>query len=103
MLLAAENPNGIDYGHIKSASMHRLCAMPTAVGATSETGYCDLFWTFTDAAHASYGFRCRLAGGGLACGASAGAFASNTNNAVAVADRSISAPLCFFEEDPIVE
>jgi hypothetical protein len=103
MLLAAENPNGITADYIKSVSMHRLCAMPTAVGATSGTGYCDLFWTYTDAANASYGLRGRLAGGAFDYDAHAGAAACYTIEWVAGAWAHVSVPLCFFEEDPIVE
>jgi hypothetical protein len=80
--------------------MSKLCCMPTAVGATESTGYCDLFWTYVPEGY--IGFRGRLAGGDLGYGTSAGASACAADGAVALSYRSVSAPLCFFEADPVV-
>ena len=44
----------------------------------------------------------RLSGAGAYYGANAGAFAANTYYAAAYSDASVSAPLCFFDADPVM-
>jgi hypothetical protein len=97
MLLASEQPRV--EGWIKKYSTHKLCCMPTEVGATNETFFSDYF--FTSPSEYS-GLRSRLCGGGAYYFAYAGAFCSSTINAVAVSWADFSLPLCFFTEDPIM-
>jgi hypothetical protein len=98
MILASEQPRV--EGWIKKQSMHKLCCMPTEVGGGSGTYFCDYFWTNVVA---YYGLRSRLAGGRADTGTYAGAFCANSNAAVAWSDAYGSLPLCFFEEDPIMQ
>jgi hypothetical protein len=97
-LLASEQPR--TQGYIKKLSMHKLCCMPTEVGGSSSTYFCDHFWQDWQN---YYGLRSRLCGGGAYHGANAGAFCSNASSAVAVSWAHYSLPLCYFEEDPIIE
>lgn len=87
-------------GYIKRKSYNGLCCMPTEVGGSATTYYCDYFYTN---ANTSKGLRVRAAGGGAHNGTVAGA--SYTNAAYAAADASTycSSPLCYFESDPIIE
>jgi hypothetical protein len=106
MLFASENPHYdvdgelLEYSYIKKISTHFLCGMPTEIGASSSTYFGDLFWNYVKSGY--LGFRVRLSGSSLDDGTHAGAVASNANDAVAVASQYVSAPLCYFEEDPIV-
>lgn len=96
-LRVAELPR--ESGYIKRLSMQGLCGVPTEVGATASTGYGDYFYTNVDT---SQGLRVRLAGGSADIGASAGAAYSLTTFAASLAHAYISAPLCYFEEDPAI-
>lgn len=87
-------------GWIKRKSYNGLCCMPTEVGASPTTNYCDQF--YTDAA-TSKGLRVRAAGGGAYSGANAGASCADASSAATGAGTSCSSPLCYFEEDPIIE
>ena len=87
-------------GWIKRKSYNGLCCMPTEVGASPTTNNCDQF--YTDAA-TSKGLRVRAAGGSAYYGTNAGASYANTNSAAANAGAHCSSPLCYFEEDPIIE
>lgn len=87
-------------GWIKRKSYNGLCCMPTEVGASPTTNYCDQF--YTDAA-TSKGLRVRAAGGCADYGTSAGASCTDTNGAATNAGTVCSSPLCYFEEDPIIE
>ena len=71
--------------------------MPTSVGGSAATYYCDYFWTN---AATSKGLRVRAAGGNVNRGANAGASRSNANLAASATHAGYSSPLCFFEEDP---
>ena len=71
-------------GYIKRVSYEGLCCMPTEVGGSASTYYPDYFYTN---AKTSKGLRVRAAGGGAYYGAGA----------------HYSSPLCYFEEDPIIE
>ena len=44
----------------------------------------------------------RLSGANANNGTNAGAFAKNTNNAASGSDATVSAPLCFFDADPVM-
>jgi hypothetical protein len=98
MILASEQPR--TEGYIKKQSMSKLCCMPVEVGATNATFFADYFWTN---AASSQGLRCRFAGGLLYHDTNAGAAATRSNDAVAVATANTSSPLCYFEADPVVE
>lgn len=87
-------------GWIKRKSYNGLCCMPTEVGASPTTNYCDQF--YTDAA-TSKGLRVGAAGGSAALGACAGASCANSYSAAATTLTFYSSPLCYFEEDPIIE
>ena len=87
-------------GWIKRKSYNGLCCMPTEVGASPTTNYCDQF--YTDAA-TSKGLRVRAAGGGASSGAGAGASCTYSCYAATAAGTGFSSPLCYFEEDPIIE
>ena len=87
-------------GWIKRKSYNGLCCMPTEVGASPTTNYCDQF--YTDAA-TSKGLRVRAAGGDASNGTNAGASDAVANIAATNACTDYSSPLCYFEEDPIIE
>jgi hypothetical protein len=87
-------------GWIKRKSYNGLCCMPTEVGASPTTNYCDQF--YTDAA-TSKGLRVRAAGGSAGNGTNAGASYTNSNCAATATYTNYSSPLCYFEEDPIIE
>ena len=99
MLKATELPRS--NGYIKRLSMNLLCALPTEVGASASTDFADYFYENT--AGGSYGLRARWGGGYANYGTNAGAFYSSSNGTATLAYASRSVPLCFFEEDPIVE
>ena len=86
-------------GYIKQKSYYLLCAMPTEIGATASTYFCDYFW---ENSASSKGLRVRLSGAGANDGTDAGAFASDTIDAASHSSASVSAPLCFFDADPVM-
>lgn len=86
-------------GYIKRKSYQGLCCMPTEVGGTPTTRFGDYFGTN---AATSKGLRVRAAGGYAYGGAGAGASYAFANNAAANAHANCSAPLCYFEEDPVI-
>lgn len=71
--------------------------MPTSVGGSASTYYCDYFWTN---AATQTGLRVRAAGGCVYDGTYAGASYSNAYYAASTTYAGYSSPLCFFEEDP---
>lgn len=73
--------------------------MPTEIGATASTYFCDYFW---ESSASSKGLRVRLSGAGAYYGADAGAFAAHTVDAASYSDAAVSAPLCFFDADPVM-
>ena len=95
MIKVCETP--IASGYIKQKSYYLLCAMPTEIGATASTYFCDYFW---ENSSTSKGFRVRLCGASANNGTNAGAFATDTNHAASHSGTDVSAPLCFFDEDP---
>ena len=86
-------------GYIKQKSYYLLCAMPTEIGATASTYFCDYFW---ENSASSKGLRVRLSGAGASYGTNAGAFATYTNGAASYSGATVSAPLCFFDADPVM-
>lgn len=87
-------------GYIKRKSYNGLCCMPTEVGGSPTTYYCDYFYTN---ANTSKGLRVRAAGGYAHNGTYAGAFCTNSYNSATHASAYYSSPLCYFESDPIIE
>lgn len=74
--------------------------MPTEVGGSASTYYPDYFYTN---AKTSKGLRVRAAGGYAHNGTYAGAFYTYAYNTATSANANYSSPLCYFEEDPIIE
>jgi hypothetical protein len=97
LLKATECPRSS--GYISKISMHKLCAMPTAVGGSASTYYCDNFW---ESSASSKGLRVRRAGASADNGTDAGAGATYTHYAASSASPSVSSPLCYFREDPVM-
>ena len=96
-LLVAECPQ--TEGYIKRKSYQGLCCMPTEVGGSPTIRFGDYFYTD---AKTSKGLRVRAAGGYASYGTSAGASCTNANSAATNASAAYSAPLCYFEEDPVI-
>ena len=96
-ILVAECPRVS--GYIKRKSYQGLCCMPTEVGGSYTIRFADYF--YTDAA-TSKGLRVRAAGGSANDGAYAGASFAYADNADTNAFTYCSAPLCYFEEDPVI-
>ncbi|MCM1515676.1 MAG: hypothetical protein NC080_04560 [Paraprevotella sp.] len=95
MLKVAECPQ--QEGWIKKKSYEGLCCMPTSVGASNSTCFCDYFYTN---AATSKGLRVRAAGGSANNGTNAGASYTTAYHAASTTSAYYSSPLCFFEEDP---
>ena len=74
--------------------------MPTEVGGSPTNNYPDNFYTN---AKTSKGLRVRAAGGGAHSGTFAGAFCTYSHHTATYATSDCSSPLCYFEEDPIIE
>lgn len=96
-ILVAECPQ--KEGYIKRKSYQGLCCMPTEVGGTATTRFGDYFGTN---AATSKGLRVRAAGGSANFGANAGASYTYAHDAATNANAHCSAPLCYFEEDPVI-
>lgn len=73
--------------------------MPTEIGATASTYFCDYFW---ESSASSKGLRVRLSGASANYGTGAGAFATNSLDAASYSYAGVSAPLCFFDADPVM-
>lgn len=87
-------------GWITRKSYRGLCCMPTDIGGSTTVRYSDYFYT---SAETSKGLRVRAAGGCARNGTLAGASCADAFNAAAYASANYSAPLCYFEEDPLIE
>ena len=96
-ILVAECPRVS--GYIKRKSYQGLCCMPTEVGGTSTTRFADYFYT---TAATSKGLRVRAAGGYANHGTYAGASCTNAHLMATNESAHYSAPLCYFEEDPVI-
>ena len=86
-------------GYIKRKSYQGLCCMPTEVGGSATIRFADYFYTNVDT---SNGLRVRAAGGRAYYGANAGASSAIAHSAATSANAYYSAPLCYFEEDPVI-
>ena len=84
-------------GWITRKSYRGLCCIPTEVGGSSTVRYSDEFVTSMGT---SVGLRVRSAGGYV--GAKAGNSYSHMGYTYERQDAYSSAPLCYFEEDPII-
>ena len=96
-ILVAECPRVS--GWIKRKSYQGLCCMPTEVGGSATIRFADYFSTNVDT---SKGLRVRAAGGYANNGPYAGASCAYASDAAAAAVVYNSAPLCYFEEDPVI-
>lgn len=96
-ILVAECPQ--KEGYIKRKSYQGLCCMPTEVGGSATTRFADYFYTN---AATSKGLRVRAAGGYAPYGAHAGASCTSADSTASAAYAHYSAPLCYFEEDPVI-
>lgn len=96
-IMVAECPR--TSGWIMRKSYRGLCCMPTDIGGSPNLRYSDQFYTN---AGTSKGLRVRAAGGNASYGASAGASCTFAAYAATFAYAGYSAPLCYFEEDPII-
>ena len=96
-ILVAECPQ--TEGYIKRKSYQGLCCMPTEVGGSATIRFADYFYTD---AKTSKGLRVRAAGGGASSGAYAGASYTYAVSSDSYGYERHSAPLCYFEEDPII-
>lgn len=86
-------------GYIKRKSYQGLCCMPTEVGGSATIRFADYFYTNVDT---SKGLRVRAAGGYAYGGTDAGASYTYADGAATNAAAPCSAPLCYFEEDPVI-
>ena len=86
-------------GYIKRKSYQGLCCMPTEVGGSATIRFSDNFYTNVDT---SNGLRVRATGGHASNGTYAGASCTFASSADTNAYAFYSAPLCYFEEDPII-
>lgn len=96
-IMVAECPR--TSGWIARKSYRGLCCMPTAIGGSYIVRYSDHFSTSAEALN---GLRVRAVGGNAADGAGAGASCTSTNYAATITYVCGSAPLCYFEEDPVI-
>ena len=96
-ILVAECPRVS--GYIKRKSYQGLCCMPTEVGGSATIRFADNFFTNVDT---SKGLRVRAAGGYANNGLFAGASCAYASDAAADSVVYNSAPLCYFEEDPVI-
>ena len=87
-------------GWITRKSYKGICCMPTAIGGSPTLRYSDHFYTNSET---SKGLRVRAAGGNANGGTAAGASCTNAYGTAAGANATYSAPLCYFEEDPIID
>lgn len=97
-IMVAECPRAS--GYITRKSYRGLCCMPSAIGGSPTVRYSDQFYTNAETLK---GLRVRTAGGGANDGKNAGASYAYAYSTAAFADAGFSAPLCYFEEDPIID
>lgn len=96
-ILVAECPRVS--GYIKRKSYQGLCCMPTEVGGSATIRFADYFHTNVDT---SKGLRVRSAGGRASFGTFAGASCAHVYDPATLAFSGFSAPLCYFESDPVI-
>ena len=96
-ILVAECPRVS--GYIKRKSYQGLCCMPTEVGGSATIRFADYFSTNPNTYN---GLRVRAASGRASTGMNAGASYTNLENTDMVGAQNHTAPLCYFEEDPVI-
>lgn len=84
-------------GYITRKSYRGLCCIPTELGGSQNIRYSDSFYTN---AKTSNGLCVRSAGGSIGDSFTAGVSASSLLRTATYSYSSISAPLCYFTEDP---
>lgn len=87
-------------GFIKKKSYNGLCCMPTEIGGTYNTYYCDVLLGLNDAKEV---FCVRASGGAVSNGLNAGVSATDTTLSASSNDSITTSPLCFFKEDPLLD
>ena len=109
-MYAAYNPSTVEdkimvaecprvYGWIMRKSYKGLCCMPTKIDGSATLRYSDNFYTNVNK---SNGLLVRAAGGTAAYGESSGASSAYVYYLAKSANRNYSAPLCYFDEDPVI-
>ena len=96
-ILVAECPR-VD-GWIMRKSYKGLCCMPTKLGGSNTIRFADFFYTDVNT---SKGLRVRAAGGRSPIGNQSGVSFTYSDITAANLYSFCSAPLCYFEEDPII-
>ena len=86
-------------GYITHKSYRGLCCMPTKIGGSATIRFAD---KFTTNVNISKGLRVCVAGGGASDSTNAGASFTDVSFTATNEYPSFSAPLCYFEEDPII-
>lgn len=86
-------------GYITRKSYRCLCCIPTELGGSPNIRYSDSFYTN---AKKSKGLCVRSAGGSIGDSYTAGLSSSSLLRSATYSYSSISAPLCYFTEDPII-
>ena len=97
-ILVAECPRVS--GWITRKSYKGLCCMPTEIGGSTSVRYSDYL---SQNAETSNGLRVRSAGGYAINSVNAGASCANATRTATNAGADCSAPLCYFEEDPLID
>ena len=96
-ILVAECPRVS--GYIKRKSYQGLCCMPTEVGGSSTTRFSDYFYTDKKTYK---GLRVRAASGRASTSLFAGASYTSVEYTAMMDSKNHTAPLCYFEEDPVI-
>ena len=86
-------------GFIKRKSYQGLCCMPTEVGGSATIRFADYFYTNVNTYK---GLRVRVVSGMANDGTNAGASCTRVDGTTNGEYAYYSAPLCYFEEDPII-
>ena len=96
-IMVAECPQ--ESGFIKRKSYQGLCCIATEVGGSETIRFADYLYTN---AKTSKGLRVRAAGGKADLGTYAGESYASVHLTATFNNQSCSAPLCYFEEDPVI-
>ena len=96
-ILVAECPRV--EGYIKRKSYQGLCCMPTEVGGSSNIRFSDYLLTHTNVSSI---YHIRNASGSASYGAKSGVSYTDTLYTEGTHLGSCTAPLCYFEEDPVI-
>lgn len=86
-------------GWVKELVLDKLAGIPSKVGGSSSTYYSDILNTTID----NPGLNVRFAGGIMSGGVEAGISSSQISRPATYRNINITAPLCVFSDDPIIE